>query len=302
MLIETTNNCKLYPVNYVHGMAHLSAYSRAVLLKQLHMPQQSNTRFSDYDFLPGQIASQQEEGQFHRFQVNRRTLTLAVMAASLLLRSCLFACVNTANLCKYRQSEKYFYNFIADLCIPNVHVQEALLMSTAVIKFNLWEPPSVLILTSCQSFPYKISPKALPGLTKRGSNAALMWFQHNFVWRIPQACGIQASWTGTMLLILKKQPSRFPSLALASLWLIFGSSIPSFLPVLENIPPNTQEEADILCQLWNFRLWELGYTFHSTLVLRQSWRTEERFAAARQIFFSSIQERNTKLKRRAERS
>lgn len=29
------------------------------------------------DFLPGRIASRQEVGQFHRFQVNTRTLTLA---------------------------------------------------------------------------------------------------------------------------------------------------------------------------------------------------------------------------------
>lgn len=68
----------------------------------------------------------------------------------------------------------FFFYFFADLCITNMHVQEALLMSTTVIKFSLWEPPSVLIPTPCKTFPCKISPKVLPGLIKRGNNAELV--------------------------------------------------------------------------------------------------------------------------------
>lgn len=84
MIISTKNNRKLYPVNKVGRLARSSAHSRAVPLNRLHMPQQCDGTFSHYDFLPGQIASQPEEGQFHSFRVNRRALTLAVMAVSLL--------------------------------------------------------------------------------------------------------------------------------------------------------------------------------------------------------------------------
>lgn len=98
-------------------------------------------------------------------------LTLALMAVWLL----------PVHLRKYSslygnidKGKHIFFLFIEDLCITNVYMQEMLLMSTTVIKFSLWEPPSDLISTSCKSFPCKISPKVLPGLIKRGNNAELV--------------------------------------------------------------------------------------------------------------------------------